>query len=78
MLVSIITGSIALLISFVGIRTLLAWITTSSNLLDWKILIKELFVSLSKVINLEMNKLFLSYFLRKFQHQVHMIFIGYI
>ncbi|GAB6460695.1 hypothetical protein bcgnr5378_39280 [Bacillus cereus] len=62
MLVSIITGSIALLISFVGIRTLLAWITTSSNLLDWKILIKELFVSLSKVINLEMNKLFLSYF----------------
>ena len=58
MLVSIITGSIALLISFVGIRTLLAWITTSSNLLDWRILIKELFVSLSKVINLEMNKLF--------------------
>ncbi|PFJ11550.1 hypothetical protein COI89_19000, partial [Bacillus cereus] len=62
MLVSILTGSIALLISFLGIRTLLAWITTSSNLLDWKILIKELFVSVSKVINLEMNKLFLSYF----------------
>jgi hypothetical protein len=69
MLVSVITGGIALLVSFVAVRTVLSWLTLSPNLLnsmDWKSLINEFFISIRKVIDLEINELFLSHFFVQF------------